>query len=60
MIVLDGGWGYLGLAANAVMVAVEVVRIGVGHVPEDSEVSVRDVRAVEIRRRRRDAESCDA
>jgi hypothetical protein len=36
-------------------IAVEVVRIGVGHVPEHTEVPVWDVAAVEVRRRRRDA-----
>jgi hypothetical protein len=45
----------LRLATDAVTVAVEAVRIGIGHVPEHSEVAVRNVRAVEVGRWRRDA-----
>jgi len=36
----------LGLASDAVAVAVEMVWVGVGHVPKDAEVAVGDVGAV--------------
>jgi hypothetical protein len=42
-------FGGLRLAADPVVVAVEVMWVGVGDVPEDSEVAPRDVGAVEVR-----------
>jgi hypothetical protein len=46
----------LRLAPDAVPIAVEVVRIGVGHVPADAEVAVGNVPTVQVRRGRRDAD----
>jgi hypothetical protein len=46
----------LGLASDAVPVAVEMVWVGIGHVPQDAEVAVGDVGAVEVWWRRRDAD----
>src|SRR5215831_9529485 len=43
------------LAPDAVVVAVEVVWVGVGDIPEHAEVAVGDVLAVEVGWRRRDA-----
>jgi hypothetical protein len=37
------------------VIAVEVVRVGIGHVLEHAEVAVRNVAAVEVRRRWWDA-----
>ena len=44
------------LAADAGVVAVEVVSVGVGDVPAHAEATVRDIAAVQVRRRRRDAD----
>ncbi len=50
------GWrDHLRLAADSVVVAVEVVRIGLRHVPQHLEVSIGNVRAVEVGRRWRNA-----
>src|SRR5262249_50402684 len=46
----------LALAADPVAVAVEVVRVEVEDVPEDTEVLVRDFAAVQVGRRPRDAD----
>jgi hypothetical protein len=46
----------LRLAADAVVVPVEAVRVRVGHVPAHTEVAVGNVPAVEVRWRRRDAD----
>jgi Phage integrase family len=45
----------LALAPDPVTVAVEVVRVGVGHVPEHSELPIGNVSTVEVRRRWGDA-----
>jgi hypothetical protein len=46
----------LALAADPVAVTVEVVRIWVRHVPQDTEVAVTDVGAIQVRRWRRDTD----
>src|SRR6266480_1275925 len=57
----DGQWliwsnDFLGLAADPVAIPVEVLRVGTLDVPEHAEVAVRDVRALQVRRRKRDAD----
>lgn len=51
------GSAVLGLTADSIVVAVEVVRVRIRDAPEDGEVAVGDVGAVEVRRRRRNADS---
>src|SRR5436190_17475634 len=45
----------LALAADAVVIAVEAMRVRVRHVPQHAEAAVGNVRAVEVRRRRWEA-----